>query len=120
MSLPQRVALPTTPEVALPLRPRQRLRRHARRGGWKSRLAGLIGRRSRVGRGCWGRQGLSDEPPQPNQQVHRRRMQVQPEVVRQEAVVAQPVHRQVTLELLIPVFALAAPGVVVVGRPRKE
>jgi hypothetical protein len=31
-------------------------------------------------------------------------MQVEPEVVGYEAVVTQPVHRQVTLELFIPVF----------------
>jgi hypothetical protein len=40
--------------------------------------------------GICSRQWLGDEPPQPHQQVHRRRMQVQPEV---EAVVAGVVER---------------------------
>jgi hypothetical protein len=119
--LPQRVALTPQPEVTLPRRPRQRLRRHALPGGCRRALARLAGRRRcRGGRGHRDRQRLGDEPPQPYQQIHRRRVQGQPEVVGHEAMVAQPVHRQVALELLIPVFALSPSGVLVVGRPREH
>jgi len=77
VSFPQRVTLPPQPEVALPLRPGQRLRRHMGRGGGKRSLARRAGRRRcGLGGGSQGRQRLGDEPPQRHPVRHRARRPV--------------------------------------------
>ena len=63
---------------------------------------------------------LDDRVAQPHQQVQRGRVQVEPEEVRQEPVVAEPAGVQFDLQFLVPVLALAAHRVLVVDRRRQD
>jgi hypothetical protein len=56
--------------------------------------------------------------PQSHQQVQRRRMEIQPELIHQGAVVAEAIALELPLQLLIPVLALAPLGRLVLHRLR--
>src|SRR5512147_1849729 len=81
------------------------------------RLRRQFGRQAQLGgRG----RGLDHRVTQPHQQVQRGCVQVEPEKVRQEPVVAEAVGLQFGLELFVPVLALAPHRVLVVHRMRKD
>ena len=54
------------------------------------------------------RRRVGDLPTQTHQQVRRRRVQVHPEQVRHEAMIAQPIDAQATFQLLVAVLDLPA------------
>src|SRR5207253_11215671 len=81
------------------------------------RFGRQLGRQAQFGgRRC----DFDDRVSQPHQQVQRGGVQVEPEQVRQEPVVAEPAGMEFDLELLVPVLALAAHRVRVVDRGRKD
>src|SRR5579871_700362 len=98
LPLAQRVLSPALPKITLPRCARQRLGRHRRCHGWR---------------------GSGHLPPETHQQVQSQRVEVQAEEVGQETMVTGAIHRQVALEFLVAVLALAPSGIVVVGRLRQ-